>query len=71
LDATAYLGSNGRTALSVEAEYELLFTQKLILQPRAELSLHGKNDPDNEVGHLSPDLNSGFKDHSAEAHFIY
>ena len=35
LDVTAYVGDDGRTALSAEAEYELLLTQRLILQPRA------------------------------------
>lgn len=50
LDATAYLGERGRSALSVEAEYELLFTQRLVLQPRAELALYGKDDPANRRG---------------------
>jgi len=50
LDATAYLGDDGRTALNLQAEYELLLTQKLILQPRAELNLYGKEDPSNGLG---------------------
>ncbi len=37
-------------ALGMQGLAELLFTQRLILQPRAELRLHGKNDPDNRVG---------------------
>lgn len=61
LDVTAYLGSNGRTALTIQAEYELLFTQKLILQPRAELSLNGKNDPDNGVGQGLSDISAGLR----------
>ena len=61
LDVTAYLGSNGRTALSVEADYELLFTQRLILQPRAELRLHGKNDPQNRVGQGLSDVSVGLR----------
>lgn len=48
--ATAYLGGNGRTALRLEAEYEALLTQKLVLQPRAELSFFGKDDVAREVG---------------------
>ncbi len=48
--ATAYLGGNGRTALRLEAEYEALLTQKLILQPRAEFSLFGKDDVAREIG---------------------
>ena len=50
LDVTAYVGDDGRTALSAEAEYELLLTQRLILQPRAELNLYGKDDLDNRLG---------------------
>lgn len=47
LDITGYLGESGRTALSLEAEYELLLTQKWILQPRAEANFYGKDDDDN------------------------
>jgi copper resistance protein B len=36
LDATAYVGNEGRTALRLSAEYELLLTQRLVLQPRIE-----------------------------------
>ena len=50
LDVTAYVGDDGRTALSAEAEYELLLAQRLILQPRAELNLYGKDDLDNRLG---------------------
>jgi len=48
--ATAYLGGNGRTALRLGAEYDVLLTQKLILQPRAEFSLYGKDDVAREIG---------------------
>lgn len=50
LDMTAYLGESGSTGLTLEAEYELLLTQRLILQPRAELTLYGKDDEDNGLG---------------------
>lgn len=50
VDATAYAGDNGKTALRLGVEYELLLTQKLILQPRAEISLYGKNDPVRSIG---------------------
>lgn len=48
--ATAYLGGNGRTALRLGAEYDVLLTQKLILQPRAEFSLYGKDDVARGIG---------------------
>ncbi len=50
LDVTAYVGGSGRTALTAEAEYEILLTQKFVLQPRAELNLYGKDDPENGLG---------------------
>lgn len=50
LDMTGYLGEKGNTALSLRAEYELLLTQKLIVQPRAELTLYGKDDVQNNLG---------------------
>ena len=50
LDMTAYVGERGNTAFTLEAEYELLLTQKLIIQPLAEITLYGKNDKQNELG---------------------
>ena len=50
VQATAYLGEGGQTALKAEAEYELLLTNKLILQPRIEASAHGKNDVARGIG---------------------
>ncbi|MDE2598428.1 MAG: copper resistance protein B [Rhodocyclaceae bacterium] len=50
VDATAYVGQHGRTALRLSAEYELLLTQRLILQPRIEANLYGKEDTEAEVG---------------------
>lgn len=50
VDATAYVGNNGRTAIRLAAEYELLLTQKLILQPRVEVNFYGKNDAARDIG---------------------
>jgi len=61
VDVTAYVSDDGRTALSAEAEYELLLTQKLILQPRAELNLYGKDDLDNRLGSGLSDLALGLR----------
>ncbi|MBA4238047.1 MAG: copper resistance protein CopB, partial [Ralstonia sp.] len=36
--------------LRLSTEYELLLTQRLILQPRVEANLYGKNDPVLEIG---------------------
>jgi copper resistance protein B len=50
VEATGYIGASGRTQLRLEAEYELLMTNRLILQPRAEMNLAGKADPRRGVG---------------------
>jgi copper resistance protein B len=50
VEATAYLGERGQTAARFEAEYELLLTNRLILQPLVEVNVFGKNDPARGIG---------------------
>lgn len=50
VQATAYLGESGQTAAQFEAEYELLLTNRLILQPLVELRFHGEDDPKRGIG---------------------
>jgi copper resistance protein B len=50
IEATAYVGEGGQTAARLEAEYELLFTNRLILQPLLEVNLYGQNDPPRGIG---------------------
>jgi copper resistance protein B len=50
VEATAYLGPGGRTHFRLETEYELLFTNRLILQPLLELDFFGKADPERGLG---------------------
>jgi copper resistance protein B len=50
ISATAYVGERGQTAARLEAEYELLLTNRLILQPLVEIDLYGKDDPLRHVG---------------------
>lgn len=44
VEATAYAGDGGRTAARLRVEYELLLTQRLILQPELEVNAYGKDD---------------------------
>lgn len=44
VDATAYVGAGGRTALRLKAEYDLLLSQRLYLQTSVEVRLHGRDD---------------------------
>ncbi len=61
VEAAAYVGESGRTALRLEAEYELLLTQKLILQPRIETNVYGKRDAERERGSGLSDLAAGIR----------
>lgn len=61
LDITGYVGEQGRTALSLEAEYEILFTQRLILQPRLEADVYGKADAERGTGAGLSELSAGLR----------
>lgn len=61
VDATGYVGDQGRTSLRLGAAYELLFTQKLILQPRVETNFYGKQDDVRETGSGLSDLVAGVR----------
>jgi copper resistance protein B len=50
VEATAYVGASGRTEARLEVEYDLLFTNRLVIQPLAEVELAGKSDPERGVG---------------------
>jgi copper resistance protein B len=60
-EATFYVGDQGRTALRLKSEYDLLFTQRLILQPEAEANLYGKADPERQQGSGLSDLEIGLR----------
>ncbi|CAM4223793.1 copper resistance protein B [Bordetella muralis] len=49
-ELTAYVGEQGRTALALKAEYDLLITQRLILTPEIEASVYGKDDKARGIG---------------------
>jgi copper resistance protein B len=61
VEATAYVGEGGRTAARFSAEYELLLTQRLILQPKVEFDLYGKDDPRNGIGSGLADSEVGLR----------
>ncbi|WP_047336726.1 copper resistance protein B [Pseudomonas protegens] len=47
---TAYLGEGGQAALRLKGDYDLLLTQRLILQPSAEVNLYTRNDRQRGLG---------------------
>ncbi len=50
IEATAYIGQSGRSAARFEAEYDILFSQRLILTPDFEVNLYGRDDPRRGIG---------------------
>lgn len=50
IGAMAYLGESGQVEARIEAEYEVLLTNRLILQPLVEVTLHGRDDARRGVG---------------------
>ena len=61
VEATGYVSQNGRAAARFAAEYELLLTQRLILQPRVEANIYSKNDPDAEIGSGLANASTGLR----------
>ncbi len=50
LELTAYVGESSRTALRFDASYDMLLTQRLILEPRVEANFYGKDDVERGLG---------------------
>lgn len=50
LAATAYIGASARTSVRLEAEYEWLLTNRLILKPLFEVDVQGRSDRDRGIG---------------------
>lgn len=61
VDAALYIGEQGRTAARFSGEYDMLITQRLILQPEIEFQLYGKDDPENGIGSGLSDVEAGLR----------
>lgn len=61
VEATAYIGQSGQTAARLEAEYETLLTNRLILQPLVELNLYGKDDTRRGIGSGLSTMEAGLR----------
>lgn len=60
-EVTAFLGENGQSALRLEGEYDILLTNRLILQPSAEVNLYGRSDPARGIGSGLADSELGLR----------
>lgn len=60
-EATAFIGEGGQTAARLEGEYDILLTNRLILQPTAEMNFYGKNDSARGAGSGLADIELGLR----------
>lgn len=60
-EATVFVGEAGRTAARLEGDYDILLTNRLILQPTAELNFYGRSDPQRGVGSGLSDSELGLR----------
>ena len=61
IEATGYIGAGGRTHARIEAEYDLLLTNRLVLQPLGELEIYGKSDPERGIGAGLSSIEAGLR----------
>ncbi|WP_026244759.1 copper resistance protein B [Dasania marina] len=61
IDTALFIGESGRSALRVQAEYEILFTQQLILSPEIEANFYGQNDSELGIGSGLSDVQAGLR----------
>ena len=55
-EATVYASDEGRTAARLKAQYDLLLTQRLVLQPFAQANLYARADSEHQIGSGLSDL---------------
>ena len=61
VEATFYVGTSGRTHARFDVEYELLLTNRLVLQPLVEVDVYGKSDPERGIGAGLSTIDSGLR----------
>jgi copper resistance protein B len=61
VSVAGYASSEGHYAVRIEGDYDLLLTQRLILQPQLELNLYSKSDPVHGIGSGLSELDSGLR----------
>jgi copper resistance protein B len=59
--ATGYVSGDGHLAAKLEGSYDLLITQRLILQPQIEMNFYSMDDPARRVGSGLSDIDAGLR----------
>jgi copper resistance protein B len=61
LEVTGFVSGEGHLAAKLDASYDLLITNRLILQPQVELNLYSKADPARLTGAGFSDIDTGLR----------
>lgn len=61
VDAGIFFGESGQIGARLDAEYEYMFTQKLILSPEVEMNLYSKDDEAVGIGSGFSDMELGLR----------
>jgi len=59
--ATGYVSGDGHLAAKLEGSYDLLITQRLILQPQIEMNFYSMDDPARLIGSGLSDIDAGLR----------
>ncbi|OHC11815.1 MAG: copper resistance protein CopB [Pseudomonadales bacterium GWC1_66_9] len=60
-EITAYYGEGGQSSLRLEADYDILLTNRLILQPTMEANFYGRNNRERGVGAGLGEIEAGLR----------
>lgn len=61
VDAGIFIGESGQVSARLDAEYEYMFTQKLILSPEIEVDFFSKDDEEVGIGSGLSDMELGLR----------
>jgi copper resistance protein B len=61
VNAALFIGESGNTALRIATEYDVLFTQKLILSPEIEMNVYGQHNWETSTGSGLSDITAGLR----------
>jgi copper resistance protein B len=61
IEVAVYVGDAGRTALRADVSYDLLLTQRLVLQPQIEIAAYGEDDRERGIGSGWSDVEAGLR----------
>jgi len=61
VEATGYVGDDGRTAARLRIESELLITERVVLQAELEANAYGESDGERRLGRGLADVDAGLR----------